>query len=323
MKMKGHAPMPKSHFTRKIRRAYRQDRLRYICSLPEDRFGDVFGMETVEVPQKSWYSEQDDYYHFRDNGSRVLAVSHLDTVVKADRRVPLFANTSRGPLITGGALDDRLGAYVILDLLPKLGVTCDHLLTVGEESGCSTAQFFKPEKDYDWIIEFDRMGTDVVMYQFEDEASRRAVRASGAVMGHGSYSDIAYLEHVGVKAFNWGVGYGGNYHSEQGYAYLGDTFGMVAKYLRFHEQNAGLAMPHIEEEEPWYVSYRDKGYDDSEAFTDCDLCDAKGSVDSVTWYCTYCGTCQDCRGTDPEVAREWNDPDVDICQCYMKTRLGE
>lgn len=330
--------MRKNSLARQVRRAYRQDELARICTLREDRFGRAFGMQTVRIPadRKSsslWSSSglPEDYYHFRDNNASVLAVAHLDTVVSQKGRVPRFRSTEKGPLIISGALDDRLGAYVILSLLPKLGVTCDWLLTVGEESAQSTAEHFDARgKKYDWVIEFDRGGTDVVMYQYDDRASRRAVEASGASMGSGSYSDIAYLEHLGVKAFNWGVGYGGNYHSVDGYAYLNDTFSMVAKYLRFHEQNAGTAMPHEPDKrsgsgnlKTGYGSYgRYDSYDDDDYYGTCVSCGEKEVVDSVTWYCTFCGVCQDCGGTDPGVAADWNDPDVDTCQCYAPKQRG-
>jgi hypothetical protein len=312
----------KSTATRKVRRAYSQNALARICTLPETEFGRAFGMQTVQTEQKyrsyrsKYYAEPaEDYYHFRDNGSRVLAVAHLDTVMPGNRRTPHFSKTVNGPLIRSGALDDRLGAYVILDLLPKLGVTCDWLLTVGEESGASTAGHFTPGKEYDHVIEFDRGGTDVVMYQYEDRASRAAVEAAGAVMGHGSFSDIASLEQLGVKAFNWGVGYGGNYHSEAGYAYLNDTFGMVAKYLRFSEQNAGITMPH----DSSYYEYDSYGEIDE----DCWSCGEKRAVDPGTGYCAHCGACHDCGDTDPDVAAQWDDPDVDVCQCYTpRTRDG-
>lgn len=304
---------------REIRKAYSQDQLARICMLDERDFGREFGMETMQVQQK-WTSRYkladdypaEDYYHFRDNGSRVLAVAHLDTVVRPAGRRPYIFNTDRGPFIRSGALDDRLGAYVILDLLPKVGITCDWLLTVGEESCASTAYDFAPPKDYDWAIEFDRGGTDVVMYQYEDMESSWAVEAAGAEMGQGSFSDIAALEHLGVKAFNWGVGYRGNYHSEKGYAYLNDTFAMVAKYMRFHAQNAGSRMEH----KPGHRN-------DFDTYFDCDFCGAKNSVDSATWYCTACGTCQDCGLVDAKVAEEWNDPDVEVCSCYLPARLQE
>jgi hypothetical protein len=285
-------------------------------------------METVEVERERWWNQKkvpagtcsksalDGYYHFRDNGSKVLSVAHLDTVVRPDRRAPHFSNTERGPRVVSGALDDRLGAYVILDLLPQLGVTCDQLLTTGEEDGASTAADFKPGKDYDWVIEFDRGGTDVVMYQYDDHACRKAVQASGAPVGTGSFSDIAYLEHLGVKCFNWGAGYDGNYHSENGYAYLNDTFGMTAKYLRFHEQNAGKAMPHAEEEPAYYGGRSGWKYGsgdwidktDSEGY--CWVCTAL-SVDPDTRICDECGSCGDCYMK------------VGDCLCYSGPELGK
>jgi len=314
----------RSRDIRKIRQAYSQDALARICTLREDRFGRAFGMQTVHVSQPAPYlrypgdsGRPEDYYHFKDNGARVLAVAHLDTVVAGKRRVPRFRTTENGPLIVSGALDDRLGAYVILDLLPKLGLTCDWLLTVGEESGLSTAEFFKPEKEYDWIIEFDRGGTDVVMYQYEDRASRGLVEASGAAMGSGSFSDIASLEHLNAKAFNWGVGYRGDYHSERGYAYLNDTFAMVGKYLRFHEQNAGTPMPH--DPDVWEASDRYSAsygrYSASWAYDgapgeDCWICNEPGAVDPVTRYCRVCGACDDCYELE------------DSCQCYTPAGLA-
>lgn len=114
----------------------------------------------------------------------------------------------------------------------------------GEESGMSTAQHFQPGKQYDWMIEFDRGGTDVVMYDYDDPEVREMVREAGADVGQGIFSDICYLEHLGIKGFNWGVGYR-DYHYPRAHAYLDDTFSMVAKYLRFHERNEGTTMPHF------------------------------------------------------------------------------
>lgn len=287
----------KNSLNRQVRRQYRQDELARILTLPEYEFGRAFGMVTTEVEQHSWWQKAkkdtpSDFYHFRDNGSRVLAVAHLDTVVPAHRRTAHFRNTQSGPYIRSGALDDRLGAYVITSLLPKLGVTHDWLLTTGEEHCQSTASFFTPEKDYDWIIEFDRGGTDVVMYQYDDAATRQAVQASGATVSEGSYSDICDLEHLGIKAFNWGAGYRGNYHSENGYAYLPDTFAMVARYLRFYAQNAGTALPHKEKREPaWWMRSTDRRNED---FLDCDTCYALQAVDPDTLICAYCDCCLGC-----------------------------
>jgi hypothetical protein len=229
--------MPKSNLKR-IRQAFDQAALRRICLMPEADFAAAFGMEVVPVDQP-----HHDYYNFRDNGSKVLAVAHLDNVVDPELIQCNFLNTAGGPVVYSPALDDRLGAYIILDLLPKLGITYDVLLTTGEEWGQSTAAFFEPPKEYDWIIEFDRGGMDVVMYQYDDDETRDLVRDAGARVGEGSFSDIAYLEHLGVKAFNWGVGYQ-DYHSVRSHAYLDDTFTMVEHYLSFHENNDGIRLPH-------------------------------------------------------------------------------
>ena len=222
-----------------IREAFDRDALRRICQMPEAEFAGAFNLDTFVVPQKA----PADFYYFRDNGADVLAVAHLDTVGAPDTRQCNFLNTEGGEVVYSRALDDRLGAYVILDLLPKLGITYDLLLTVGEESGQSTAAFFEPPKDYDWMIEFDRGGSDVVMYQYENEDTADLVERSGARVADGIFSDISVLEHLGVKGFNWGVGYQ-DYHSPRSHAYLDDTFAMVDYYLTFHAANTGTRLPH-------------------------------------------------------------------------------
>ena len=224
----------------RIKAAFDREELRAVCALPEREFGQTYGLTKTTVRQQR---APDNYYFYKDNGSNVLAVAHLDTVAWEDERRARFVKTEAGLVVFSRALDDRLGAYVILDLLPKLGLKYDILLTVGEEMGRSTAAYFTPAKQYDWMIEFDRGGTDVVMYQYDDEEVRGLVRGAGARPADGIFSDISYLEHLGIKGFNWGVGYR-DYHTERSHAFLDDTFEMVDKYLTFHEQNVGTYMPH-------------------------------------------------------------------------------
>lgn len=216
---------------KRIKRAFSLPDLQRVCTLPEVEFGEAYDMETVHVEQRL---PDEDFYHFKDNGSKILAVAHLDTVQPARRRDCNLMETASGPVIYSGALDDRLGAYIILELLPALGLKFDWLLSVGEEDCMSTAEFFTTEKDYNWVIEFDRGGTDVVMYQYDDWFTSEAVKDSGARVGQGIFTDICVLEHLGVKAFNWGTGYQ-DYHSPRSHAFLDDTFMMVGHFLRFHE----------------------------------------------------------------------------------------
>lgn len=224
--------------------------LKRVCEMHEDDFAEAYEMVYVPVAQR----EPDDFYLYRDNGSSVLAVAHLDTVGPHWERTANFVETEAGLVVYSRALDDRLGAYIILELLPQLIDTkYDLLLTVGEESGRSTASFFEPpeDKEYDWMIEFDRGGTDVVMYQYDDFETRALVTATGARVEEGIFSDICYLEHLGCKGFNWGVGYR-DYHGPRAHAFLDDTFKMVDHYVDFHEENEGRSMPHFPSKHSWW-----------------------------------------------------------------------
>ena len=59
-------------------------------------------MQTTDVEQRC--RNDSDYYHFKDNKSRVLAVAHLDTVKRARGRVGArsvyeFVATAKRPII--------------------------------------------------------------------------------------------------------------------------------------------------------------------------------------------------------------------------------
>jgi hypothetical protein len=216
-----------------------------VCAMDEEDFPLQYGMEVFDgLAQRA----PNDWFAFKDNGSDILAVAHLDTVADADARRANFVNTEAGPVVFSRALDDRLGAYTILELLPRLGLNFDVLLTVGEEMGQSTAAFFETTKQYKWIIEFDRGGTDVVLYQYENDDMVSRVKASGARVGVGSYSDVSYMSHVGAKGINWGVGYR-DYHGPRAHAYIDDYVAMIAYFLEFHRTNRGVALPHDEKDE--------------------------------------------------------------------------
>lgn len=209
----------------------------------EDDFEAMYDMTRVAVDQHA----PADFYLFKDNGSNILAVAHLDTVGPHEQRRANFCDTADGTVLYSRALDDRLGAYVLAELLPSMGLTFDLLLTVGEESGQSTAQFFEPsdhhDRQYNWIIEFDRGGTDVVLYEYEDATLVDMVEETGARVEQGIFSDISYMEHVGIKAMNWGVGYR-DYHYSRAHVWLDDMFEMVDYFLSFHETWHDVHLPH-------------------------------------------------------------------------------
>lgn len=226
---------PSKAARRKVREAFDQDALIDLCVRQD--FSDY--AEYVELTPSQTGRKR--FYWFQDNGSDILAIAHLDTVQKD--RFCTVTETAAGPVAFSGGLDDRLGVYVILDLLPRLGITVDWLLTTDEEMGQSTAEDFYTTKEYNWMFQFDRGGTDVVMYDYETKKLCDLVEESGARVGMGSYSDICNLDFLGCAGFNWGVGYE-DYHSARSHAYLDDTFRMVARFVKFYYANYDTMFPY-------------------------------------------------------------------------------
>lgn len=185
---------------------------------------------------------------FIDNGAKVLAIAHVDTVL-GPARIGMIEEVS--PTIgVSAAFDDRLGVYTIIDFLPEiLGENAfDILLTEGEESGMSTASDFTvPEgKEYNWIFQFDRRGTTVVMYQYHNDELEKLLESYSFKVAFGSFSDIGSLEHLGVKGFNFGVGYHDehNYHC---YVIWDEYFSMVGKFVNFYQHMKNTKLIHTPE----------------------------------------------------------------------------
>jgi len=170
---------------------------------------------------------------FKDNGAKILVVAHLDTVLE-----PHWAGVltmKHDTHIYSTTLDDRLGVYVALDMLNRANIQYDILLTTNEEKGESSASWFEPPegKEYNWIVEFDRRGTDAVTYQYRDLDWHNALKTVGFDISHGSYSDITELSHLGVCGVNIGIGYHNN-HAENCYGSLNEIRSQVSKFLDFY-----------------------------------------------------------------------------------------
>jgi hypothetical protein len=168
---------------------------------------------------------RDGNYYFHDHGAKVLGVAHLDTVFKAP---PI----KDGSIIFAPQLDDRLGVYCLLDWLPRMGIQLDVLLTTGEECCRSTGAWFDPPRDYNWIVEFDRAGADVVFYQYHEQFSPHWT----GKIGCGSFSDIAFMDFLGVCGVNIGIGYH-EQHTYNCYADLNDTHKQLKRFAKFFQKN--------------------------------------------------------------------------------------
>lgn len=228
----------------KVRKAFDPDALRRICTMEEAEFASYGQRYDLKSEVSRSGVERKRFFYYQNNGSNILGVAHLDSVCET-RRCDIM-ETAAGPVVYSPTLDDRLGAYVILELLPKLGITVDWLLTTGEEMGDSTAAYFNTKFQYNWCIEFDRGGTDVVMYQYETPELVEKVKDVGGHVGQGIFSDISVMDHLGISCFNWGVGYR-DYHGPRAHAWLEDTFRMVARFGRFYEANKDTSLPYDDE----------------------------------------------------------------------------
>lgn len=196
-------------------------------------------------------------YCFLDNGSKVLAVAHLDTVQQVNHFSTAEDVGGDGQWVFCPKLDDRLGVYTLLDLLPLLGVNVDILFTENEEKGASTARDFATKKKYNWIVEFDRTGTDVVTYDYSSKHWDK-VLGKWFTVGHGTFSDIAYLEELRAKGFNVGIGYY-NEHQRHAYFVVDEYIDQLARFLGFYHSQKDHRYGH-KPTPPVYHNYRGEGY---------------------------------------------------------------
>jgi hypothetical protein len=228
-------------------------------------------------------------YIFIDNGADILAVAHLDTVLE-----PLMFIKYPG-FVTSPVLDDRLGVYILLDVLPKLGLKYDILLTTGEEQCNSTAQYFTPPRQYRWMFEFDRRGTDVVMYQYENGETIEAVESVGAYVGIGSYTDLVDLDHLKCVGFNWGCGYELE-HTYSCYVDIKSCEFMIDLFVEFYRKYKDTTFKfeagynYYKPIKHWEESYRTYDW----TLEECEWCGEQGYLISTEINGTTGNLCEDC-----------------------------
>jgi hypothetical protein len=231
-----------------------EEKLKERCKTSLKKFWKIFEDHVVTVGGRN--------YIYINNNAPVLAVAHLDTVVNPTKVFNFNTYTRNGLTICKTpTLDDRLGAYMILDLFPELlgDGWADILLTEGEETGNSTAELFALDwndeskdinRDINWICEFDRAGTalsgrdDVVLYSFDDSDTRNMLKENGYnEIARGSLTDICKLEGLGVKAFNFGVGYHEN-HTTKAWACLEEAEYAAKKFVELYNSKKDTRLKH-------------------------------------------------------------------------------
>jgi hypothetical protein len=219
-----------------VTNAFNLEELRECCS------GDLLSLaksaECVIVGNPAIESSR---YGYKNQDMSVLAVAHTDSHQESNYVGQLDHPVGR--LVFCPRVDDRLGVYTICKLLPKLGIKTDLLLTDCEETGNTTAKLFKTDKQYNWLISFDRMGTDVVMYNYLCDEMKDLLKYYKLEASGGAFSCIRSMESLAVKGFNWGIAYE-NYHSIHAYFNLDIYIKQLAKFLAFYEDFHNVRLPH-------------------------------------------------------------------------------
>lgn len=194
------------------------------------------------------------YIYHRTPGAKILAAAHLDSVTDAKHFHVI--EQSKATLVHAATLDDRLGAWLILYVLRNkfFNMEYDILLTEGEETGRSTAAYFKPPEgvSYNWGFECDRTSDDVVAYQYDNADLRKRLIAAGFRVGQGSFTDISALDDVGCEFFNVGVGYY-DYHTWRAYAVLEETYAQMLRLKAYYDAHKDELFPYVPRPRTTYV----------------------------------------------------------------------
>lgn len=208
---------------------------------------------------------------FIDNGSEILFVAHVDTVLP-----PKIKKRTKERLHASG-LDDRLGCLLAYEL--GIELQADILLTDDEEKCRSTAQYHI-SKNYNWVVEFDRGGDDVVTYEIDNYEFQHALTEYWDI-GFGSYSDIMDLPTLAC-CFNLGIGYQ-HAHSTDSYVDLKVLKQQLEKFRIFYQKYNGTKF--IADKQP------KTGYTDRYTYDiQCDVCGGEENVEKVHNY-MICENC--------------------------------
>jgi hypothetical protein len=202
-------------------------------------------------------------YIYKQNNANILAVAHLDSVhghnhfglIESKDETRIYCPT----------LDDRLGAYLILEFLPLFGLKYDILLTDNEETGNTSAKIFNlPKgKKYNWMFSFDRHGDDVVHYRYYEIRKYLEQAGFGSTeISHGAFSCIDSLDKLECLGANFGTGYHEE-HNLWAYAVMGETIKNVNRFLDFYDK---FANQHLEYKSTPITTYPSHGEEDWEGY---------------------------------------------------------
>jgi len=195
---------------------------------------------------------------FVDRKASVLFVAHLDTVQQPRLRKK-YRNT-----VYGAGFDDRLGCHTAYKLAIDYNV--DLLLCDNEEQGRSSAKDHVC-KDYNFVVEFDREGTDVVTYGADSPEFLGALGKYWKT-GRGSFSDICFLD-TAACCMNLGIGHY-NGHSKTGFMLQLEYKKQIQLFDKFFKENCSTKFVADEVNVGMFYDYEeDSLFDNREICTGC------------------------------------------------------
>lgn len=219
----------------------------------------------------------DERHIFFNRGSKILAVAHLDSVQHFNG----FMHDKVTARLYSATVDDRIGLWTIMYVLPRLGINVDVLLTDHEEIGQSTGKFFKPEDNrYNWMVQFDRgvMGArkpDWVSYQYYHNKIWTKALEEFMPVSEGANSCIARMDHLGICGVNAQTGMS-DYHSKSAFVDTVAWADGLKAFMSLHEKYADTKFDFdpARDKRPVYYYGRGNGH---------------GHYTPVKWSCEFCG----------------------------------
>lgn len=268
------------------------ERLEYFCELEEWEFY-KFVDEVIETPHGVMM--------IKNRGNPILGVGHLDTV-QQERVFKHEGNKFFAP-----QLDDRLGVYLLLEVLPSMGFDFDLLLTDSEEVGQSTAQYYQyytnAAKSYNWMLEIDRFGaSDAALYQYYNKYLADLIRTVDLSPSNGSNTDIAYLDGIGISGVNFSCAYQQN-HSMNAYVDLVKLDGIIPKIIDFIVKYQHTRIPFKPDPIPvttsysYYSSRIVSNYNDGKEKSKYNSYYSNYDVHDISTGCSVCDS-DNCTGLD-------------------------
>ena len=157
---------------------------------------------------------ESDLYVCAEGDIPIALVAHLDTVFKTPPTEILY-DTALNMMISpqGAGFDDRIGVWMILQILSTTKLRPHVIFTMGEEVGglgaVALAKINCPFADLRFMIELDRRGSnDCVFYDCDNPSFTSYIESFGFVENWGSYTDICDLmESWRIAGVNFSVGY--------------------------------------------------------------------------------------------------------------------